>query len=88
MSIMLKRNYVLLASNQGCPSKRKKIEEKLRIPPDYSYPIVRIDGDWIILKNEWGAERQSPWFGYSEIKLRLAEFKQLFESVVVNKIMV
>jgi hypothetical protein len=55
MNIMLKRNYVLLANNQGCPLKRKKIEEKLCVPPDYAYPIIRIEGEYIIIHNIWGA---------------------------------
>jgi hypothetical protein len=62
MNIMLKRKYILIASNQGNPIKRKKMEEKLKVPADYSYPIVKIEGECVVLKNDWGAERKSPFF--------------------------
>jgi hypothetical protein len=38
------------------------MEEKLKVPADYSYPIVKIEGECIVLKNDWGAERKSPFF--------------------------
>lgn len=51
MSIMLKRKYVVLANSQASSSKRKKIEDKLMIPPDYAYPVDRIEGECVILRN-------------------------------------
>lgn len=60
--------------------------EKLGIPVDYSYPITGIIGEEIILKNEWGALRWSEFYGTTEIRLPLSEFKAYFDSVVVSKV--
>lgn len=87
MGIMLKRNYLLLANNQGCSSKQKRVQDKLRISPYYAYPVSRIEGEFIVIRNHWGAESSSPYYISAEIKLHINEFKQFFDSVVVNKVM-
>lgn len=86
LKIMLKRGYILLASNQGNPEKRSRME-RLGIPVDYSYPVTGIIGDELILRNDWGALRKSDFYGATELRLPAADFRSYFDSVVVNKVL-
>lgn len=39
------------------------------------------------MKNEWGALRTSEYFGMTEIRMAVGEFRNYFDSVIVNKAM-
>lgn len=56
LGIMQKRKYVMLANNEQNELKKKKLSTRLGIPSQYSYPIVKVESDSIILRNDWGYE--------------------------------
>jgi hypothetical protein len=86
MKLMLSKKYILIASNNRNSEKRMKVEYQLGIPVDYSYPVEKIDGEYIVLKNVWGCESTSPFVGTEQVRLHINEFKQFFDLVTVNKV--
>ncbi|CAM6002181.1 unnamed protein product [Sphagnum balticum] len=51
LKTMLAKNYILVACNQHNLEKQMKVEYRLGIPSDYSYPIEQVDGEYFILRN-------------------------------------
>lgn len=60
---MLAKNYILLACNMDDHEHQAKVEFRLGIPPAYSYPVERVEGECLVFRNVWGCESNSPFFG-------------------------